>query len=198
MIDERFVIVGVLLNAIGGAKYLFDTLKGKTKPNKVTWFLWALAPLIAFAAEFKQGIGLISLMTFSVGFVPLIIFLASFVNRQAAWKITRLDIACGILSLLGLLLWFVTKLGNTAIFFAIISDAIAAIPTLIKSYKAPETESKQAYLLSGLNGLITTLTIKQWTFAYYGFPVYMIVSNWIIFAIIHCKIGKYFKNNVLK
>src|SRR4029078_6496608 len=120
--------------------------------NKVTWFIWTIAPLIAFAAQVQQGIGLSSLTTFSVGFVPLLIFIASFVNKNSHWKITTLDIICGILSMIGLFFWFITQVGNVAIFFSILSDALAAIPTVIKSYKAPETETAQAYLFSGLNG----------------------------------------------
>jgi hypothetical protein len=56
MLDSHFVILGAILNVIGGLSYLIDTIKGKAKPNRVTWFLWALAPLIAFTAELKQGL----------------------------------------------------------------------------------------------------------------------------------------------
>ncbi len=77
MLDPNFVILGAAIGFIGGISYLVDTLKGKTKPNKVTWFFWSLAPLIAFAGELDKGVGLQSLMTFMVGFSPLLIFLAS-------------------------------------------------------------------------------------------------------------------------
>lgn len=50
MLNENFVYVGVVLSFLGGLSYLIDTLKGKAKPNKVSWFVWALAPLIAFWA----------------------------------------------------------------------------------------------------------------------------------------------------
>jgi len=39
------VILAVVLNSIGGVMYIKNTLVGKTKPNRVTWFIWALAPL---------------------------------------------------------------------------------------------------------------------------------------------------------
>jgi hypothetical protein len=60
MLDEKFVILGIIVGFIGSLSYLIDTIKGKTKPNRVTWFLWALAPLIAFTAEIKQGVGAIT------------------------------------------------------------------------------------------------------------------------------------------
>lgn len=58
MLDANFVFAGLFLNIIGAFSYFLDTIKGKVKPNKVTWLLWALIPLIAFAAEVKQGVGL--------------------------------------------------------------------------------------------------------------------------------------------
>jgi hypothetical protein len=61
-----------------------------------------------------------------------LIFLASFVNKKAYWKLEKFDYICGISSALALLLWWLTKEPAIAIVFAIISDAFAAIPTLIK------------------------------------------------------------------
>lgn len=83
MLDERFVYLGFALVFFGGLSYLIDTVRGKNKPNRVTWFFWAVAPLIAFAAEIQKGVGLRSLMTFSAGFSPLLIFIASFVNKKS-------------------------------------------------------------------------------------------------------------------
>ena len=192
MIDERFIYLGVFLNLIGGLGYLIDTLKGQTKPNKVTWFFWALAPLIAFAAEIQQGVGLSSLMTLSVGLSPLLIFFASFVNKKSHWKLTTFDIICGLLSLCGLILWSVTRVGNVAIAFSISADLLAAIPTFFKAIKAPETESSLIYLLSGINGVIALLTLQSWTFEFYAFPLYIVLFNIVFYPLIKFKLGKFF------
>lgn len=175
MIDQHFVILGALLSLSGGLAYVRDTLRGKTKPNRVTWFLWALAPLIAFSAEIKQGVGLLALMTFVAGFNPLLIFCASFVNRKSLWKLTRLDMVCGILSVLGIILWQLTGSGNVAIFFSVLADCLAGIPTLVKSYRAPETETYLPFLFGAVNAGITLLALDSWTFAGWGFPVYILV-----------------------
>lgn len=190
MLDSHFVILGAILNILGGLSYIIDTLKGKVKPNRVTWGLWALAPLIAFAAEIKQGVGLQSLLTFVVGFNPLLIFLASFINKKSYWNIGRLDIICAILSLAGLTLWLITRVGNIAILFSIFADALAAVPTVVKSYKAPETEDFKVYLLAAINAGITLLTIKTWNFANYGFPLYILLIDLLFVLLIKFKIGK--------
>ena len=74
MLSQNFVIIGTVIGAVGSIAYLVDTVKGKVKPNRVSFLLWSIAPLIAFAAQIKQGVGLESLMTFSAGFLPLTVF----------------------------------------------------------------------------------------------------------------------------
>src|SRR3989344_6305156 len=95
MLDERFVILGAFINFLGAMSYIISTLKGHTKPNRVTWLLWAAAPMLAFSAQIKQGVGIISLTTFMAGFNPMLILLASFVNKKSEWKITKFDMAFG-------------------------------------------------------------------------------------------------------
>lgn len=190
MINQNFIYLGVLLQFIGGFSYFLDTIKGKIKPNKVTWFIWMLAPLIAFAAEVKQGVGLTSLTTFIVGFVPLMVFVGSFINKKAEWKINSFDILCGILSILGLILWMITKVGNIAIFFSILADGLAAVPTVIKSYHYPETENDHVFLLQLANAGIALMTLKQWSFQHWGFPVYLLINGIVLVILIRFKLGK--------
>ncbi|MBI2086237.1 hypothetical protein HYT74_02765 [Candidatus Daviesbacteria bacterium] len=190
MLNEKFIFLGLAIAALGSIKYLLETIKGKAKPNRVTFFLWALAPLIAFAAEIKQGVGIQSLVTFWVGFSPLIILIASFVSNKSQWKLGTFDYICGALSLVGLMFWFITRVGNIAIIFAILADGLAAIPTIIKTYYHPETESRWVYLTSAIFALLTLLTLINWDFAYYSFPLYTIILNLIIFSLAQFKIGK--------
>ena len=77
MISVNWVYVGSAIGALGAAVYLRDTLRGTTKPNRVTWLLWAIAPLLAAGVEFDEGIGLRALPTFMIGFMPLLVFAGS-------------------------------------------------------------------------------------------------------------------------
>jgi hypothetical protein len=190
MLNQGFVIVGTLIGAAGSIAYLGDTIRGKIKPNKVSFLLWSVAPLIAFAAQIKQGVGLESLMTFSTGFLPLLTFIASFTNKNAKWKLTRFDIACGILSIAGLVLWLVTKVGNVAIFFSIVADALAALPTLVKAYKHPETELAWPWAATCVGVVLTLLTLPELTFANSGFIMYIFVLDMLIFACVQFRLGR--------
>ncbi len=196
MLDPDFVIVGTIISSIGAVAYIIDTVKGKVKPNRVSFLLWSIAPIIAFVAMLKQGVGISSLMTFSIGFWPLLVFIASFVNKQAEWELTRFDLLCGFLSLVGLALWLITKVGNLAIIFSIMADGLAAIPTIRKSYSYPETEIAWPWFATAIGVVFTLLTLKSWKFADYGFIIYILIVNVIISALVQFKLGKIINSKV--
>ena len=194
MINQNFVILGAVINLLGGISYVWDTLQGKVKPNRVSWGLWAFASFIAFAAELQQGVGIQALMTFMVGFTPFLIFVASFFNKKSYWKLGKFDMWCGILSVFGLILWNVTKVGNIAIIFSIFADLTAGIPTLVKAYRFPETENYIEFTSSFINAIITILTLTVWNFEYYGFPIYIFLFDLTAIIFIKFKIGKKFSS----
>ncbi|HZU65761.1 MAG TPA: hypothetical protein VFA09_00660 [Ktedonobacteraceae bacterium] len=193
MINQNFVILGAIISSTGGITYVIATIKGRVKPNRVSFLLWSLAPLIAFVAELQQGVGIQSLMTFMVGFLPLTIFIASFVNKNARWKLTRFDLICGGLSVIGLLLWYITSSGNVAIIFSILADALAALPTIVKAFNFPETESAIPFFTGMISAVITLLTIKVWNLANVGFPLYILIVSLLIATLVQFKPGKVFR-----
>ena len=94
------VAVSALIAMVGGYAYVRDTIKGKTKPNKVSWGMWALAPLVGVAAALGAGADPWAVVRiFFAGFIPLMVFIGSFLNRNAYWKLNKFDITCGVLSL---------------------------------------------------------------------------------------------------
>lgn len=190
MIDQNWIYVGALLNIIGSVTYVIATVKGKTSPNRVTWFLWALAPLIAYSAMLGEGVNpLDGLMTFMVGFGPLLIFVASFVNKKSVWKLTRFDVICAGLSILGLIGWLLTRTGNVAIFFSLLADGLALLPTLTKTWKAPETENYVVFLNGAISAAITMLALQVYDFEHMAFPVYIFIVCALMFVLIKFKVG---------
>src|SRR5947209_19788208 len=144
MIDPHFAILAALVTVTGSAGYALDTLRGRTEPNRVTWSLWAIAPLIAFAAELSEGVGIKALLTFSVGLGPALVVIASFVDERAYARVTRLDIAGAVLAVAALAMWALTAKGDVAIGFSILADRFAAVPTLAAAPRAPAGMSPKA------------------------------------------------------
>jgi predicted secreted protein len=188
LISQRFAVLGAALPLAGFVSYIWDMTRGRAEPNRVSWALWASAPLIAFAAEIVQGTTMrIALVTFTLGLGPLLVLLVSFANRGCYWKLARLDVVCAGLSGAAIAAWAMTGRGDAAIALSIAADAFAAVPTVLKSYASPESESPWTYLASGAGAVITLLTVRHWasaTFASYAFPSYVAAICALISALI--------------
>jgi hypothetical protein len=189
LISDKFVILGALFNLVGSSAYALSTVRGRTRPNRVSWFVWSLAAFVAFSAQLSQHVGLRSLMTFMVGFGPLMIFLASFVNKESYWKITRFDLLCGGLSLFALVLWRITGVGNVAIALSIGADLLATLPTLKKSFENPSTEHSIPFLTGFISAAITLLTSNSWSFARVAFPLYILLNSALVFTLVQFSVG---------
>ncbi|HUK27078.1 MAG TPA: hypothetical protein VLV31_01525 [Candidatus Acidoferrales bacterium] len=179
-----FLSAGIFL--VAPYVYIKSMLKGSAKPNRVSWLMWAIAPMISFVAAVSEGAGLAAVPVFMAGFCPFLIFVASFAVKGVQWKLFKLDYACGLLSGLAIVLWAVTSNPDIAIGFAILSDGLASVPTLIKGWKHPETETAWTYLVGVFGGLTSFFAITAWTFSQYAFPAYLvIVSCLLVLSVCH-------------
>jgi hypothetical protein len=174
VISANFVYLGSAVGALGTSFYVRDTLRGTTQPNRVTWLLWAVAPLLAAAVEFDEGVGVRTLTTFMVGFMPLLVLAASFYNPAAVWKIGPLDYVCGALSVAGTAAWLATRNGNIAIVAAIAADGLAGVPTLVKSWTNPESETVWSYVGAVVSAGVLLLTVDHWTTNVVAFPIFIV------------------------
>lgn len=189
MINGYFVFVGAALALIGDLTFARDTLRGHSKPNRVTWATFAFQGGVTLAAELQQHVGLVAVMTFAVAFGPFCILLASFFNKEAVWKLGRFDYICGAIAALAIIGWIVTSNPNTAIAFNIVAGFVATIPTARKAYHHPETETDTAWRNGALAGIITLLTVDQWNFATAAFPIYITAVCIAMYVLIHYRIG---------
>ena|SRR3989344_4499407 len=181
---QYIVFLGAGIQFLGGAAYVRDTLRGRTQPNRVTWFLWMVAPFIGTAAAVTDGVGWVILPVFMAGFVPLLVFVSSFINKRAYWKLGIFDYGCGAFSVLALILWVLTQEPLVAIIFAIIADGFAALPTLVKSWNHPETETIWPYATTIVGAFLGFLAVKTWSISEYAFSVYLIfICGAILLAI---------------
>lgn len=181
------LLIGSAIQFWGGLDYLKDTLQGKNQPNRVTWLMWTIAPAIGTVAALTEGVGWLVLPVFLAGFNPFLIFLASFTNKKAFWKHTKLDYSFGFFSFMALILWWITKEPNIAILFAIISDLFAAGPTYKKAWTHPESESSFTFFTSIIGQLSVFLVLESAMFSEVAFPLFLLAQNALIIAILYRK-----------
>jgi len=178
MIPEYFAYLSILFGITGSYYYIKDTIYGKTKPNRVSWIFWTIAPFVGSYIGYKSGVSApLLISTFMAGFCPLLIVIASFFNKNSYWKINKFDILCGALSFTAIIIWITTKNGTLSLVFAILADLFAGVPTIVKSWKYSDTEIITPYSFGILNQIITFLIITNFSFQNYAFPFYLILIN---------------------
>lgn len=192
----QIVILGAVLFFLASLAYIRDTIRGKTKPNRVTWLMWSLAPLIGVSISWVHGTtfweGLPVLMT---GVMPLLIFLVTFINKNSYWKLTIFDYICGALSVIALIAWLLADAPIVALFLAIIGDLTAGLPTIRKSWLEPSSEMPVIYMFSSLDMLLGLLIISDWTILNSGFLFAVLLQNIIIITLVVSKIGPRLRSN---
>ncbi len=172
------VLASALISIAGSSAYIRDTIVGTTKPNRVSWSLWALAPLVATAAAISAGADIwATARVFLAGFLPLIVFIVSFFNRKSYWELTKFDAACGIFSIVGLVLWWFAGSPRLAILFLAIADGFASLPTILKAWKFPETETGPTYLASLFAVILVLPSIPVWNIENSAFQIYLLLAN---------------------
>lgn len=179
------VIISVLISISGVVVYIYDMLKGKSKPNLVTWGLWAFAPLIATGAAISaDSDNWATVRIFMAGFGPLLVFIFAFVVRQGYWKLTKTDYACGGLSLIALGAWLIADSPMMAILLAAMADLLAAFPTMLKAWKYPETETVYTYAIGIVTAGIVIPAIPVWNIENAAFQIYLLITNTVLALIV--------------
>lgn len=179
------VILSAILSLTGCVAYIRDMFRGKSKPNLVTWGLWGSAPIIAtFAALSADADPWATVRIFMSGFGPLLIFITSFFIKESYWKLSKFDFACGALSLIALCVWILADMPILAILFLAVADLFATLPTIIKAWKYPATETVYTYLVGLFTAIIIIPAIPVWNIENAAFQVYLLIANTFLFFIV--------------
>jgi hypothetical protein len=180
-----FAVAGAAINFVACISYVRATLRSEATPNRVTWFLWAVVPLIAGAAQWRSGVGISTLVVLSAGAGPACVLLASLVGGMGSWRLGLFDYLCGACSLAALALWAITGDPVTAIVLSMLGDTAAALPTLRKAWLEPATENRSAYLISFVGMVLGILSVQEATFSAYAFNVYLLAMTGTLVLILY-------------
>lgn len=172
------VVAGIIAGVLAAAAaypYLRDMLRGETRPNIVSWSIWALAVGISAVAQLSaepSWSAALVVVTFIVDIIILLFGIFGYGYPKFEWW----DGVCLVLSLVALVLWQLSGNPLIALGFAISSDALAFIPTYIKAYRDPQTETPITWVLFGLSGMAAIGAAAVFDFASIGFALYYTIA----------------------
>lgn len=184
------IIAGVLALA-GYIPYIYSIIAGNTRPNRATWFIWTIiGGLLAFSylAEGDQNS-----IWLPIGYFlgPLIVAILSLRYGYAEW--TRLDTACIIAAAISIVPWVLSDNATITLIINLVIDSTGAIPTLVKTYREPETEDLTAWGVFFAANTIQLFAISMWNLAAL-YPIYLffLAGTMVLFI---CK-GKLSKKTI--
>jgi hypothetical protein len=179
-LENFFVSISVVLMLGSMYPYIRDIYKKTTKPDLVSWAGWALLSGIATAAQFAEG------ASYSV-VVPLLSTLGNLTILVLGFRIghskfTHLDTLCFGLGLGTIFLWMITSDPVLALYMAALADFVVSVPTIVKAYKKPKSETPSAYFLFAAGSVFGLLASSNAEAQNVIYPLYLTFNNILIGA----------------
>lgn len=183
MIEQYFSVASSVVLLISLAYYAWDMIVGGSKPQRVTWFLFALISYTFLAAQIVEGSKLLELIfTLFNSFNVTVIFLLSL--RYGVGGSDRRDKVSLLVVALSLILWAVTKDPLLSLFIILFIDGIGVGLTLIKTWKQPSSEPILMWSVSSIGALLGIFAIESHSVLNSLFPTYIFIADALVVAII--------------
>ena len=178
-----FGVTAALISILSFIPYIRDIVRGKTHPERASWFIWTALGSIAFFSQMAKGATDSLWMTGAQTLGVVVIFLLAL--RFGTGGLTKRDVVALVFAGIGLLLWYFTNEAAIALFLVIIIDGIGSLLTAIKSYEKPESETLISWVLFGISGLFGMVSVGSFDLILLAYPFYIVVANIVIVLVIY-------------
>jgi hypothetical protein len=180
-IDIKFYlgIIAGIISLIAYLIYFRSILKGKSKPNRVTWWIWTFMGAALALSYYFSGAR-------DTMWSPIVEFIGPFLTALLAIKYgeggaaDKTDIICFVGGVFSIVLWILFNNPVIALVMLLVVDSFAIIPTMKKSYLRPEGESLLAWCGTGLGDMINLLSVERFAFALIILPAWMLFDDIIV------------------
>lgn len=173
------ILIAAGLALVGNIPYLIDVIQKRVKPHPYSWFVWSIVSMVTLIGGIQKGAGLAALAIAASEVFTILIFLFALRNgiKDSFKNVAKKDTIFLVIALLGLIPWFITKDPTISVVVVVCIDLVAFIPTLIKTYKDPESETYLLYSMNIVRHLLILLTVSQFNLATTFHSFAMIVTN---------------------
>lgn len=180
-IMDNLSYIFLFLSVISPLSYIKDTLKGGTKPHRVTRLVVWVASLTSIIAVYGSDneVGRLFAIVFFVRATVLLILAL----RYGVGGSSRLDLLCLGLGIAGVIA-SVSNNGLVGIWLALLADLIGYVPAFIKTYREPKSEEPFFYLLESAAALVAIIGIGE-VRRDIILPVYFVTSGLVMLALIY-------------
>ena len=161
--SQLFVVLSGLTIVISYGLFIRGTIHGRVVPNRASWIVWFVQDVLMAASAIMAGAGPAAVMPVIWGLGAAIVLILS-LTKGTRGAFTGLEKTCLILSGLGILLWATTGSARLALVASVSAACIGGVPTVVKAWAKPWTETMSGWLLMILGTVFSSLAIQRWTF----------------------------------
>jgi len=179
---QIFGEISGVIGTIAFIPYIRSIIQGETKPNRASWFIWAILGGTILASYHFSGASSTIWLAVVYAIMPVIIFLFSF--KYGVGGLERLDLICLAGAALGLLLWKLSDKPEIALYLNILVDSLGFMPTLKKAYFQPASESKLAWSIGVAATWLNLLAINSWRPGIALYPIYTLTFNTLVLLLL--------------
>ena len=186
--EETIGIIAVILNIVGMVPYILSIYRGKTKPHLFSNIIWAVVTTIAFFGQVIKGAGPGAWTTAISALVT--VYICILCIRYGTKDVTKSDYIFLIAGLLSIIPWIMTKDPTISVVIATFIDVCGFIPTIRKTWKAPESENLFSWVVNLVRHGISLFALRNFVIATYIYPLALFLMNIITVGAILKKKGK--------
>src|SRR3989344_7423884 len=169
-------IAGGLLAFASIIPYVYDILRGTTRPNVVSYALWAVLLFVAILGQLTSGASWS--LVFVLGNLGAMIIVIGFCLAGYGYKkYGKTEWICGILAIFAVIAWQATNEPLYVIVFAFVADFFATIPTIVKTYREPKSELPLGWAMVACGALLGIIASTKFDLANMLFPVWALIVN---------------------
>lgn len=157
--EKILAIAAAVFLGLANLPYWWAIIRGKGKPVRASWLIWATLDTITFSGMYAAGT--LTPQVATAAFGVWVIFALSLWRGRPGW--TRVDKLCLLGAAIGILLWQYFDDPALAIVTSQFTAQIGCIPTYLSAWEDPSRESRFAWTLTWTSSVFAILAIPQWT-----------------------------------
>ena len=170
--------VSALLILVAGPPYALDTLKGITKPERMTWFILSLLGVVAFVSQMGLGASWSLLFTGLDTAGSCLMLLLSL--KYGGGGYSKSEIIALTIAVAGITAALLFKQPLLSLAGVILADASGTALTVRKAFRDPGSETMVTWLAVGTAAVFGMLAVGSWSASLLLYPAYLVVANYSV------------------
>jgi hypothetical protein len=168
-------LLSAVLTMVCVVPYLRDVFRGTTRPQRMSWFVFATLAAVAAVSQAAAGAGPGFWLSAGAAIGFSLIFIASI--RHGVGGTERFDLATLAVTGVAVVVAFATDQPIVAVGGVVVSELAAVALTVRKVWHQPGSETTSSWAIDALAGLVAIAAIPEFSAVELLYPVHHVIAN---------------------